>query len=86
MCAHFNFRSLEQQILEIKQEVEIQKRPQLDSKNRIEELSRQLSEKKAQLKQVQTTIQARVTDKTSLERDISASNEKLVFFLQYCWN
>lgn len=67
---------MEQQILEIKEQIEIQKRPQIDVRNQIDELFRHHSEKKREIQQIETTIQAKANDIKSLARDIAASNEK----------
>lgn len=75
---YYTFRTLEQQILEIKEQIEIQKRPQVDIRNQIDEMSRHYSEKKREIQQIQTTIQAKTNDIKSLEGDIAASNEKWV--------
>lgn len=60
----------------MKEQIDIQRQPQVDITNQIDEMSRYYSEKKREIQQIQTTIQAKNNDIKSLEREIAASNEK----------
>lgn len=73
---YYYYRTLEEQILEIKDQIEIQKRPQIDIKNQIDELDKHYSEKSKEIHQIQITIKAKTSDMKSLEEDIATSNEK----------
>lgn len=71
-----DFRTLEQQIRQIKEQIDIQKRPQDDIQSQIAEMSQHCLEKKREAQQIKTTIQAKTNDMKALQEDITTSNEK----------
>lgn len=62
--------------MELGQEIEVQKRPQLDVKAEIDQLHEQYRAKKIEKVKTQTGLEAKVKDMKTLESEIASSKDK----------
>ncbi|XP_057664311.1 structural maintenance of chromosomes protein 6 [Diorhabda carinulata] len=72
-----NREALEREMCEIKQQIEVQKRPLLDARSQINELKTNMASKKKEKQQILTSIQNKNSDLDSLKGEIATSKENM---------
>lgn len=71
------YKLLEQQLFEVKEQIEVQKRPQLDIRTQINELKTNVTTKKREKQQILTSIQNKTSDIDTLKHEIATSKENM---------